>query len=394
MTGFVLHKGKGQKVRVASMCEDITYAQAEVLHLAEVEKKRSFDPLLIGFPSQTPGITVQSFLKGYVGRKEELDNVLALRARILAEGFESLTQGPSKEVMDGGNKNTPVLLGRSMHEFAVGMTLAKEDGKTGDSDDILEFVRDAHANPLHAGVHPDFKASVMDADWISDASKAIRRFTPERWLRRLLVVLRFYFRGQPQVPLPHNNDRCPCGSTRKYGKCCGRGVEHEDPEDCKLGKHDYSSWEKIGDKYVRNCERCYRVYDAPWFEESTFEGIKITILGCQACGLKPTPEDIHNEIARSLVWQSCGVCGKPFVLETMFIEHDFSNGKHKDRWIATHITHKEDAADLESKALGKGIFLHKECFMKAIPSWPTVARPLGEDCKRDIVREISPGAKP
>jgi hypothetical protein len=275
--------------------------------------------------------------------------------------------------------------------LAVGFTVARDTGELSAVDDIFEFLQDIHANPLHAGVHQEFPATVMDFEWLSDASKAIRKFTPERWLRRLLAVLRFYFKGRPKVALPHNNDRCPCGSSRKYGKCCGRGVEHEDPEDCKLGKHDYSSWQKIEGKYVRSCERCYRVYDAPWFEESVFEGVKVTTIGCSACGQKPSADDIHKEIGRAITWHSCANCGKEFPLETMTLEHLWADGKHADRWVGTEMTHKEEAVDLQSVGLGKGIFLHKDCFMKAFPAWPKVARPLGKKASEaDIVREISP----
>lgn len=373
------------------MCEDVTYAQAEVLYLAEKIKKSKPDPFIVGFPVINPQVTVQRFLAGYKNYPSELESVLALRATILENGFWGFVKRPCPIKMEINDRDSDVQLGRGMEEIAVGLKLAWDAGKDDENvDDVVELMHDIHANPLHAGVHQSFHATVMDADWISDAARAIRKFTPERWLRRLLIVMRFYFKGEPKVPLPHNNDHCPCGSSRKYGKCCGRGVEHEDPEFCKLGKHEYTSWEKISGKYVRSCERCYRVYDAPWFEESVFEGIKITVIGCIACGMKPTPDDLHKEIGQALVWTTCAYCDKPFDIESMLVEDGFQDGKHLGKWIATEINHREPAFDLESKSLGKGVFLHKECFMKALPAWPIVARPSGKGQAAEISRDVTP----
>lgn len=389
---YVICDGKGKKVGLYAACLDITYAQAEILLMAEKVKLDHPDAFVVGFLDSQIQMTVDRFLDALKKYPSDLERVQELRTEILAKGFNSFVLRSYVDQFEDFLKTKPLLqVSRSLDSMIDQLT----DFKLGVPDvEVTEIVEDIFANPLHTGVHQEFRATVSDETWIADATKSIRRMTPERWLRRLLAVMRFYFKGQPIVPLPHKNDRCPCDSNRKYGKCCGLGVEHADPEDCKLGKHEFSAWQKVESRYVRTCERCYRVYNAPWFDESTFEGVKVTVIGCGACSQKPTPEDLHAEIGRAMGWQTCGACGKPFTLDTLLIEHAWADGKHSDHWISTEITHREETADLESKALGKGIFIHRECFEKALPAWPVVAKGLGERAlAADITREISP-AKP
>lgn len=390
---YVLLDGKGKKVGLYSSCADVIYAQAEILLMAEKVKLDYPDAFVVGFADSQVQMTVEHFLEPHKKFPEDLQKLEEFRSEIKAKGMHSFVVREFVDNIETFLKCKPDLqISRSIDTLVnqlADFRLGGDDGKLG------EMVEDIFANPLHAGVHMDFPATVADEMWISDAAKSIRRITPERWLRRLLVVMRFYFKGKPKVELPHKNDRCPCGSSKKYGKCCGMGVEHEDPENCKLGKHEYSVWQKVEGKYVRSCERCYRVYDAPWFEESVFEGVKTTVIGCRACGQKPTADEVHKEIGTSIAWHTCAKCQKPFTLEALLLEHAWADGKHAGRWVATEIIHKEESVDLESKALGKGVFLHKDCFMKVVPAWPMVAKPLGDAVLKDeIRRDITPVSTP
>lgn len=386
---YVLADGKGKKIAVSSVCEDLTYSQAEVLLFTERLKGESISPFIVGFPTALPSISVQRFLECYKTTPKDLARLEEIRAKIKAEGFNSFVVREYMDDFDTFAKSKPdIQIGRSMEGLVDDLSTFRLSGSTETMDELVESMQ---ANPLHAGVHMDFKASVSDEIWITDASKAIRKQTPERWLRRLIGILRFYFKGNPRTPIPHKNDHCPCSSGRKYGKCCGAGVEIEDPEDCKLGKHSFTDWRQVEDRYVRSCERCYRVYDAPWFEKRTIDKTDILIIGCRVCGTKPSDDEIRAEIKKQDIWNSCGSCGKSLGLSFMLLEHQFEDGKHLQRWMGTETINREESVDVTSAGLGKMAFIHKDCFMKAFPEWPRVARPITS--KPDLSMEIPARAK-
>lgn len=386
---YVLADGKGKKIAITSLCEDITYAQAEVLLFAERLKGEAICPFIVGFPTSHTSMSVQRFLDSYKTTPKDLERLEQIRSKIKAQGFNSLVVRNFMDDFETFAKSKPDLqIGRSMEGLVDELATFRVSGNKETMEDLIES---AQANPLHAGVHMDFKAAVSDEIWISDAAKAVRRHTPERWLRRLLGTLRFYFKGQPKVPLPHKNDHCPCSSGKKYGKCCGAGIEIEDPEDCKLGKHRFTAWREIEDKYVRSCERCYRVYDAPWFDKSMLDGTEIVIVGCRACGEKPSEEEIRAELRQADIWNSCGACGKSLGVAFMLLEHQFEDGRHLRRWMATEVINKQEATDVSSSGLGKMAFIHKQCFMKAFPQWPKVARQISP--KNDISMDLPSTAK-
>lgn len=384
---YVLNDGKGKKVALYSTCMDISYAQAEVLFMAEAVKRDYPDAFIVGFADAQVAMTVERFLEPHRKYAGEVEKIEQLRAKIKEKGISSLAVRYFDDALDTFLRSKPdIQISRSMDSFVNQLADFKLQGEV---DDLGEMVEDIFANPLHTGVHRDFEATVPDELWIGDAAKSIRRITPEKWLRRLLTVLRFYFKGKPKIALPNKNDRCPCGSSKKYGKCCGQGVENEDPEDCKLGLHVLTMWKKTEGKYIRTCDRCYRVYEAPWFEEVNYDGVKVVIIGCRACGDKPTDEDFSREMADAGKWHTCGSCLKPFTLNHVLLEHMWTDGKHIGHWKATEIDTKEQTIDLESHTLAKGVFLHKECFMEALPGWPKSAKPSGsrtpvEEITRDI----------
>jgi SEC-C motif len=382
--GYVLADGKGKKISIAAICEDITYAQAETLLIAERLKSESINPFIVGFPTSHMSLSVARFLDAYKTTPADLTRLEEIRAKILSQGFQSLIVRQYVDDFQTFSKScSDVQMGRSMEGFVDEIAAFRRAGEERDIEDIVESI---YANPLHAGVHLDFPATVSEDIWIADAAKSLRKTTPERWLRRMLSILRFYLKGQPKTLLPHKNDRCPCTSGRKYGKCCGAGVEIEDPEDCKLGKHTYTEWREVDSKYVRSCEHCFRVYDAPWFDKSKIKGTEIVIIGCRACSARPSEEEIRLEMGKADLWNSCGSCGKSLGVAFMLLEHQFSDGQHLQRWMSTEIVNKEESIDIASKSIGKMAFIHKECFMKALPKWPKVSRPISS--KGDISMDI------
>jgi SEC-C motif-containing protein len=386
---YVLCDGKGKKIGITSICEDITYAQAEVLFFAEKLKNDPVLPFIVGFPTAHPSLSVARFLDSYMKTPEDMARLQTLRGKILAHGFQSLVVREYVDDFPTFSKSNPdIQIGRSMEGFVDEIAAFRRAGEEQNIEDIVEAI---YANPLHAGTHMDFPATVSEEIWITDASKSIRKSTPERWLRRMLSTLRFYLKGQPKMPLPHKNDHCPCSSGKKYGKCCGAGVEVEDPEDCKFGKHVYTAWRQVEDKYVRSCEKCYRVYDAPWFDKSKVDGTEVVIVGCRACSARPSLEEIRVELKKADVWNSCGACGKHLGVAFMLLEHQFSDGKHLQKWMSTELVNKEESIDITSATMGKMTFIHKACFMKAFPQWPKVARPIAS--KDDVSMDVPSSMK-
>ncbi len=382
---YVLADGRGQKIGLYTTCLEVAYAQAELLLMAEKAKHDHPDAFIVGFADSRLQMSVERFLESHKKYPQDLAKIEDLKSKIEAKGMHSFAVRYFDDDWETFLKSKPLLqIGRCIDSVVNQMAAFKAQDQ-----EVDELIEDIFANPLHTGIHQDFTASVSDDLWIGDAAKAIRRVSPEKWLRRLLHVMRFYFKGKPLVPLPHKNDRCPCGSTKKYGKCCGYGVEHEDPENCKLGLHDFTMWEESDGKFIRSCEKCYRVYEAPWFEEVDYDGVDILIIGCRACNERPTDEDFSREMADAQRWHICGSCMKPFSLEHIILEHTWTDGKHIGQWKGTEVTTKEEAVDLQSMGLGKGVFLHKECFMKAIPGWPKTAKPSGTDRVKEITRDIT-----
>lgn len=378
---YVLNDGKGKRIGIYATCLDITYAQAEILLITEKTKQDHPDAFIVGFPDTQVAMTVERFLEAHKDYPGELEKIEQFRAQIKEKGMAALAVRYFDDGFVDFIKTKPdIQISRSMDNLVNQLTDFKLNGE---GDDLGESVEDLFANPLHAGIHKDFEATVPDEMWISDAAKSIRRLTPEKWLQRLIVIMRFYFKGTPRVALPNKTDRCLCGSIKKYGKCCGQGVEHEDPENCKLGKHEFTTWEEVDGKFIRTCEKCYRVYEAPWFEESVYDEVNVIVIGCRACNEKPTDEDYSREMVDAEKWYTCGSCMKPFTLTNVLLEHMWADGKHIGKWKATEIDAEEDSIDLQSLALGKGIFLHKGCFVKALPGWPKAAKPSGS--KKQVV---------
>ncbi len=386
---YVLQDGKGKKIACYSSCLDITYAQAELLLMAEQAKRDHPDCFIAGFCDTKMQLSVDRFLEPHRAAPADLKKIEDYRAQIKEKGIAAFSSREYMGEMESIGKDGRILVGKAIDPFVTQMAQLRQEGETGD---LALLVEDIYANPLHAGIHHGFTASVLEETWVADAARSMKRIGSEKWLRRMLQILRFYLKGKPLLPLPHKNDRCPCGSSRKYGKCCGQGIELEDPEDCKLGKHQVSAWEEVqassgSIKLIRNCDRCFRIFEPPWFEELEVDGCSVLMVGCRACSSRATLEEMKREINLARKWNVCPCCSVPFEIERIVLEHAWQDGKHMESWSATEIISKDDQVDLQSVGLGKGVFLHKECFMKALPAWPKVAKTSSDSEPVEIMRK-------
>lgn len=380
---YLLNDGKGQEVAIYSSCSDITYAQAELLLLTEKLKKENPEFRIVGELDQSKTFGVRSFLEAYASTPEDLKKLQDYQAEIKAKGFVAKAyNGDYGKLLD---RNPKVQMGRCVS--AIGQALSAAADIIRNGKDPNEALDDIFANPLHAGVHIQFPATVTDDLWVADAIHTMRRTSQEKWLRRMLSSLRSYFKGTPKVAPPNKLDKCVCGSGKKYGRCCGYAVEPEDPEECKLGCHDYTSWKLMGEKAIRTCERCYRLQEAPWFLAKTIAGIEVKLVGCVGCSSTPTDEQVEEEIKSARSWNVCPICAEGYTLTSIIIEHEWSKGKHTDKWITSEVVYKEATIDITSDLLSKRAFAHKTCFKKMLPKWDEIAKEIPKK-SGDIAVEI------
>lgn len=369
---YVLNEGNGTQAAVFSVCADLSYAQAEVLYIAEKLKKENSFYQIIGEFNPDKAFAVDRLLHAYAKEPASLKRIEELRTEIKEKGFSSFVvreyPGDFHALL---RKNPRIETGRCVEDLANMLTCENAIAR---NQELREAVEDLYANPLHAGVHVDFPATISEEAWVSDALRSMKRASQQHWLRRMLSVMRSYFKGTPLAQLPNKLDRCPCGSSKKYGKCCGYEVEDQDPENCKLGLHDYGPWQNLAGKYITTCFKCYRLKEAPWSKEIKINKMVVMIVGCSVCQERPTDKEVDSAISYAETWNICGICNKGFSIERLLLEHSDSTGKHSQKWMASQIVYKEKSVDLESRMLEKRLFVHLDCFTKALPLWPGVAR--------------------
>lgn len=85
--GYVLKDGKGMGVCVYSSCNDVVYAQAEVLLLGERQAISNPDSKIIAFFDKVDDLPVMRFLESYKGRPKDLARLEELRKGILEKGW-------------------------------------------------------------------------------------------------------------------------------------------------------------------------------------------------------------------------------------------------------------------------------------------------------------------
>ncbi len=82
---YILREGTVPGVAVYSVCEDESYAQAELMTLASriPEGRKVF-----GYYDVDPKYSVRKFLRGYKGRTAEYKFMMACRERIATDGWQ------------------------------------------------------------------------------------------------------------------------------------------------------------------------------------------------------------------------------------------------------------------------------------------------------------------
>lgn len=317
----------------------------------------------------------------------EVDRVaiIELRAEILVKGWKHFHLGEAPMPPDHSEVTTITPespLNRPLMNFmetAIAAAGAIEGkGFPKDSKEAAGLA-DAFANPLHAGIHPDFKAGLPEEVWIQSAIGAIKSWGAERWLRRMVARLREVFGGRPKEPIPHKNDVCPCKSGKKYGKCCGHGVEEGDPEDCKLGRHEFKDlWSKdYTGKFIRGCANCLKIEEAPYGEEVGIPSCpKILLIGCKTCKAGPSIADAEKLITEWQTWYRCGSCNAPFSIREAHVEHfvklDFT---HDPKWKITFLVGSPDIVELTFPGDSpKMAGIHVDCLKKSLPFMDTLSK--------------------
>jgi len=84
--------------------------------------------------------------------------------------------------------------------------------------DFFEFCRDRGVD-LSSGDLKDPRVAGLEKEWESTPRDAFEGKTPAELMKTLPGRVETFRRESPRVG---RNDPCPCGSGRKYKKCCGR----------------------------------------------------------------------------------------------------------------------------------------------------------------------------
>jgi hypothetical protein len=85
-------------------------------------------------------------------------------------------------------------------------------------EDFLVFCQEKGVDLSKAGLN-DPRTERLQKEWLSTPRNTFDGKTPEEMLSRAQGKVETYRREAPRVG---RNDPCPCGSGKKYKKCCGR----------------------------------------------------------------------------------------------------------------------------------------------------------------------------
>ncbi len=220
----------------------------------------------------------------------------------------------------------------------------------------------------------DVKAVMSEDDYIRSATLVIKREGPDIFLRNLIETLRNEFGGRPLVTKRNKLDRCPCGSTKKYGKCCGKNVEESDPVSCKSDGHQWKPWGKVSDgKWIRGCEYCMAIDSVDGVLELGVDGDVVIAIPCRTC--KTIPDEMVSRAIYDITktQMACAVCKKPQPMKLVTIEHPMNDGKHDDAWqtgtVMTGVGKDGPCALVSVNPIGHSFFVHDTCLTKKIPSY-------------------------
>lgn len=403
--GYLLSEASDPKAdgaMVVSIGPDELSCQAELVCF--FCKHRDIKGKIIGWYAVDRSHTKETW---FAELPEDIQKALPMaRAGIEARGFEAFHKGQVEVAEESSMVSIigrPKIIDQFKHRIGAQTSVAKIGGKKGMKEVIKKMgpsLEEALANPLHAGVHPDFPASVQEEIWVQDAVGSLRAMGAERWIRTMLKTLRTFFGGRPMEIVPNKTDRCPCKSGKKYGKCCGAGVQESDPEDCKLGRHTYGGWTPgLAGRYFHGCEKCFKIEDAPYAEEVSLKGgEKIVLIGCSTCSKAPTPEDAQEVLEKWKSWYLCSLCGKPFKIGKAICAHIVKpDGLHSVHWDFVTIFEEQESRDCaykNSEGEDEVVLTHEDCWKKAFLHLPKSGQATAVMSKDGFAIKLNPRAKP
>src|SRR4029077_11091438 len=136
---YVLADGRGQKIGLYTTCLDISYAQAELLLMAERAKLDYPNAFIVGFADSQLQITVERFLEPHKKYPEAIAKLEELRAKIQAKGMDSFAVRYFDDDWQTFLKSKPILqIGRSIDSVVNQMVAFKAEG--GEDQDVAEMV--------------------------------------------------------------------------------------------------------------------------------------------------------------------------------------------------------------------------------------------------------------
>jgi hypothetical protein len=361
---------------VVSVGPDEISCQSEVLaflaiHLASGSTLKG---RILGFYQIDKTYTKESWLSELP--EDVRQGALIAKAGIEKHGFKHFHHGELELDKKGPNMMMR-MIGRQkiVEQFSSRIDIDTSIGNLGGREGMKLVLKkmgvgleESVANPLHAGIHPDFPASVNEEIWIQDAISSLKAMGADKWMRTMIKVLRDYLGGRPKEVVPNKNDRCPCKSGKKYGKCCGLGTLESDPEDCKLGRHTFGDWSAgNGGKFIRGCEKCLKIDEAPYGEEVLLgNGTKVILIGCRTCTKAPEPEDARKAVSECGSWLKCGLCGNPFKIDKAVCAHQVSeDGTHIPEWKLTYwnvSTKTVKCRYTKEKGEESAVLAHQDCW--------------------------------
>ena len=104
MPAYLLRPGRTPGVALYACCEDELLCRAELLALLEKTNRNStLDQQVRGYYDVDPSYTIARFKRGYRGRAGDYQRLMAMRSRIIAEGwpYPELPQTDSPERTTG-----------------------------------------------------------------------------------------------------------------------------------------------------------------------------------------------------------------------------------------------------------------------------------------------------
>lgn len=201
---------------------------------------------------------------------------------------------------------------------------------------------------------------MSEENWVTYALLLMNKETPMIFLRQMLSELRKKFGGTPLLTPANKNEPCPCGSTRRFGRCCGKLIEDGDPDSCRAGGHAYDKWGKVKDGvWVHTCEKCAQVETAKDVLEIGCEGEDVIMIPCPACGAAPD-HDAGWKIYSDFKKRVCISCKKAPRIELMTIEH-WNDGKHSGTWERCFLKYCDLAYTIGYPGLLGEFLVHTQC---------------------------------